>query len=618
MTFASFLSGPGDDSYSVPLELFRENRRKLADRLQIRLGQQQTTPSTPSDSNSNNNNDDDDKEDKDENFNETKRHIVVLKGGTSSNRYDTDFEEVFRQESYFWWLTGVKEPDCALVMVVDNDRSDRGDRDRNSISNNHRYALFVPRLPASYATIMGKIRSLDEWKELYGVDGGVYFDDTLEDFVEAQLQMCYQPKVLLMRGPNTDSGVMYEALMPSFSRPSLATPEAEPKHKSDADIVVDTTILFPILADCRVCKSDFELALLEHVTMITSFAHAYVMRNVRPGMAEYQCESLFKHYAYYNYGSRLVSYTSICGCGPNAAVLHYGHVGEPNASRIEADDNCLFDMGAEYQCYASDVTCSFPANGRFTEKYKAVYESVLNAQRAVYAMMEPGVSWVDCHIAAELEIVKGLYAIGVVQLPKDYETETGDAVRELERLVKDHRLGAVFMPHGLGHLLGIDAHDVGGYLEGTTPPRSTEAGLRCLRTARVLEENIVLTVEPGCYFIDHLLDEAMEEGHPLAPFLNKELIDKEYRGYGGVRLEDVLVITAKTPRDNDATNNKNNSGSGSGYSCVRNFTLCPRTVREVEGVMAGGKWPPTVDEAPELRRLLLTKPWSLSPPPPSK
>ena len=218
--------------------------------------------------------------------------------------------------------------------------------------------------------------------------------------------------------------------------------------------------------------------------------------------------------------------------------------------------------------------------------------------------MEPGVSWVECHIAAELEIVKGLHAIGILQLSPATAGET--SVDVLEKLVRECRLGAVFMPHGLGHLIGIDTHDVGGYLEGT-PLRSPEPGLRSLRTARILKESMVLTVEPGCYFIDHLLDEAMEEGSPLAPFLNKELINAEYRGYGGVRLEDVVTVTAKVP-----------CGTDRGYSCVRNFTLCPRTVKEVEMVMPGGKWPPIVDEAPELRRLLLTKPWSPLPPPPSR
>lgn len=622
MTFASFLGGPGGDSFGVPLELFRENRRKLTEKLQLRLEKERTTQSTApaatdnTTSNGNGNSGSD----------VANRFVVVLNGGPSPTRYDTDHEPIFRQESYFWWLTGVKEPDCALVMVVDDGISDccEGNGDNSNGSNNinipatattvsdsgnpnYRYALFVPRLPDSYATIMGKIRSLDRWKEIYGVDGGVYFADTLEDFIEDQLRSPGNSRVLLMHGLNSDSGMMYEApkisLSGMVSTEAAASKNGESKGGASAPVVdVDTTTLFPILADCRVFKSDLELDLLEHVTMITSFAHAYVMRNTKPGMAEYQCESLFKHYAYYNYGSRLVSYTSICGCGPNSAILHYGHTGEPNSRRIEDGDHCLHDMGAEYQCYASDVTCSFPANGMFTEKYKAVYESVLNAQRAVYAKMEPGVSWMECHIAAELEIVEGLCTIGVIKLPDHCKDENGERHRILERLVREQRLGAVFMPHGLGHLIGIDTHDVGGYIEGT-PQRSNDAGLRSLRTARILEESMVLTVEPGCYFIDHLLDEAMEEGNPLSEYLNRDLIDREYRGYGGVRLEDVVVVTAgTTPRS----------------SCVRNFTLCPRTVGEVEAVMSGGKWPPTVDEAPELRRLRLTKPWSSLPAPPSK
>lgn len=336
MTFASFLSGPGDGSYRVPLELFRENRRILAHRLRI-------TPASSISDNNNEDGDDDKNKDKDKSsdLDSTRRHIVVLRGGKSPTRYDTDHEPVFRQESYFWWLTGIKEPDCALVMVVDNGGDNRPDE---SSSNSYQYALFVPQLPASYATIMGKIRSLDEWKELYGVDGGVYFDDTLEDFVESKLLNHCNARVLLMCGQNSDSGATYEARVPSFSGLSQGAPGEEEHSPCFSTAVVDKTTLFPILADCRVFKSRPEMALLEHVTMITSFAHAYVMRNIRPGMAEYQCESLFKHYAYYNYGSRLVAYTSICGCGPSSAILHYGHTGEPNARRIEAGDHCLFDM----------------------------------------------------------------------------------------------------------------------------------------------------------------------------------------------------------------------------------------------------------------------------------
>lgn len=141
--------------------------------------------------------------------------------------------------------------------------------------------------------------------------------------------------------------------------------------------------------------------------------------------------------------------------------------------------------------------------------------------------------------------------------------------------------------------IGIDTHDVGGYLPGH-PPRSTLPGLKSLRTARILEVNMTLTVEPGCYFVDHIMDEALADRSPLQPYLKATLINEQYRGFEGVRLEDVVVITDT--------------------SC---FNHTPRAVNKVELVISGGNWSPLKDEAPELRRERLTDPnplTSLSPP----
>ena len=515
---APFLS-MGGDTYKVSLsQVFGANRRKLVSQL----------------------------------LPEHKGAVVYLEGGLSQTRYDTDHEPLFRQESYFLYLTGVKEPDCSVAIQV----------------NTGHTTLFVPKLPPDYATIMGHIRTLEEWKDEYQVDAVDYTDN-----VEALLEQILlnntngsRPKLLLMEGRNSDSGNLYKP-------PTIHSSKLQP----------DTTTLFPILAECRVIKSAAERSLLQHVTELTSFAHAYVMRNIRPtSMQEYQAESLFRHYCYYNYGCRLVGYTPICGCGPNAAILHYGHAGEPNSRQIGQDDIMLNDMGAEYLGgYSSDVTCSFPVSGTFTEQQVGIFEGVLNAQRAVYSMLKPGVSYVDCHKAAEAAILQQLSDIGLVKC--------GDkTIADLVEL----RLGAVFMPHGLGHFIGIDTHDVGGYLPGH-PERSTLAGLKSLRTSRIMQEHMVLTVEPGCYFINHLLDGALEESSPLRDYLNADLLE-EYRGFGGVRLEDVVAITDT--------------------ACV-NYTLCPRTIGEIEHVMAGGKWPPTKDEAPELLRVRLTDPTPLPSPP---
>ena len=218
-------------------------------------------------------------------------------------------------------------------------------------------------------------------------------------------------------------------------------------------------------------------------------AHVEVMRAVKPGMMEYQLESLFQHHTYTHGGCRHMSYTCICACGPSAAVLHYGHGGRPNSRLLLENDIALLDMGAEYHCYASDITCSYPVSGTFSDNQLAVYESVLSAQVSIISKLKPGVSWIDMHREAERMILKGLIKCGILTA----------GVRKVDDVVEEMLetdLGSIFMPHGMGHLIGIDTHDVGGYAAGT-PEHSLRPGLKNLRTARHMEEGMVLTVEPG-------------------------------------------------------------------------------------------------------------------------
>merc|ERR1712232_1347575 len=275
-------------------------------------------------------------------------------------------------------------------------------------------------------------------------------------------------------------------------------------------------------------------------------AHVTCMRQIKPGMREYQLESLFKHYCYYNGGCRHMSYTCICGSGINSATLHYGHAGAPNDKKIEDGDMCLFDMGAEYHCYGADITCSYPSNGKFTKEQIDIYESVLSAVKAVESQLKPGISWPDMHIEAEKAFLKVLKERGYIQ-------------GEIEEMMKV-RLGALFMPHGLGHFLGLDTHDVGGYNEGC-PTRSDLPGLKSLRTARVLEEGMVLTVEPGVYFIKALLEPAFSD-NTFNSFLIKDKIEP-LLNFGGVRIEDDIVITSDG---------------------MENFTRCPREIKDIEAV----------------------------------
>ncbi|KAK3914010.1 Xaa-Pro dipeptidase [Frankliniella fusca] len=313
----------------------------------------------------------------------------------------------------------------------------------------------------------------------------------------------------------------------------------------------------------RVIKTPLELEVIRYVVGVSSEAHVRVMKSVVPGMMEYQCEAIFKQHVYQHGGCRHVSYTCICCSGANGAVLHYGHGGAPNDCGLMDGGMCLFDMGANYYGYAADITCSFPVNGKFTHDQKFIYNAVLKANRAVMNSAKPGVSWVDLHRLANEILLRELIAGGLLR------GEVKDMIHA--------GLGAVFQPHGLGHLMGLDVHDVGGYLD-KDPPRPTEPGFNKLRTARVLEAGMVLTIEPGCYFVDHLLDAALADPIKKAFLVEERLA--HFRNFGGVRIEDDVLITE---------------------TGCENLTQVPRTVEEIETVMkdkeGGVQIPPHVAKA---------------------
>ena len=217
----------------------------------------------------------------------------------------------------------------------------------------------------------------------------------------------------------------------------------------------------------------------------------------------------------------------------------------------------LTDQGHSFQHYCSDITISFPVNGRFTEKQAAIYNIVLKACRAVHAKLAPGVCWVECHKLAERITLEGLVELGLL---------TGDVDEMLEK-----RIGFLFMPHGLGHFIGLDTHDVGGYLPHT-PKRSPLPGLANLRTSRVMEAGMIITIEPGCYFRDFLLNgEVSEEFYSFdLSYLNREKILEYQAEVSGVRIEDDVLITE--------TGSENLS-----YDI-------PRTVPQIEACMAGQEW----------------------------
>ncbi|KAG5243463.1 hypothetical protein OIU77_030549 [Salix suchowensis] len=445
--------------------------------------------------------------------------FVLLQGGEEKTRYCTDHIELFRQESYFAYLFGVKEPGFYGAIDIATGKS----------------ILFAPRLPADYAVWLGEIKPLSCFQQQYMVSM-VHYTDEIVGVLHELSNVLEKPLLFLLHGLNTDSN--------NFSKPA----EFEGIEKFEKDL----TTLHPILTECRVLKSDMELALIQFANDISSEAHVEVMRKTRVGMEEYQLESIFLHHTYMYGGCRHCSYTCICATGENSSVLHYGHAAAPNDKILQDGDMALFDMGAEYHFYGSDITCSFPVNGKFTSDQSLIYNAVLDAHNAVIAEMKPGASWVDMHKLAEKVILESLKNGCII-------------VGNVDDMMVE-RLGAVFMPHGLGHFLGIDTHDPGGYLKGLE--KLKEPGLKSLRTIRELQEGMVITVEPGCYFIDALLAPAME-GSNTAKFFDREGISR-FKGFGGVRIESDVHVTA---------------------GGCQNMTKCPRQIFEIEAVMAGSPWP---------------------------
>lgn len=465
--------------------------------------------------------------------------VVLMQGGDEKCQYDTDREMIFRQESYFSYLFGVMEPGWYGTVDLATGRS----------------ALFTPKLPAEYAVWQGEIKPPAYFQAHYAVDEVTYCEE-LDHWLRAIVgsEESSPKSLFLLQGQNSDSGA------------TTQTTAQFPELKSYSNVNRDA--LHPILAEARVFKSAEEQRLMRYTSWITSMAHVEVMRSIRPGMAEYQLESLFRHNIYTFGGARHEAYTCICACGPNSATLHYGHAGAPNSRILLDGDMALLDMAAEYHCYCSDITCSYPVNGKFTDDQRFIFEGVLAAQRAVFEQLRPGTSWPDMHRLSWRVVLEHLVRAGILRGDVDELFAVG--------------LGPVFLPCGLGHFIGCDTHDVGGYLPHC-PPRVQERGIDKLRTARVLEEGMVLTVEPGIYFVDAQLDRALAD--PVqSKFIVPERLD-QFRGSGGVRLEDVVVITA------------------GGFE---NWTLCPQTPQEIESVMAGGSWPPETDEAPWRRRMWLS------------
>ncbi len=250
-----------------------------------------------------------------------------------------------------------------------------------------------------------------------------------------------------------------------------------------------------VLHDLRLYKTRDELRIMRKAAKIAAAAHVRAMRAVRPGMNEHEIEAELLHD--FRRNGAVPSYEPIVGGGANACVLHY----RANNAELKDGDLLLIDAGAEYQCYASDITRTFPVNGRFSPEQRALYELVLEAQRAAIAEVRPGRPFGAYHAAAVATITAGLLRLGLLR-------------GSVEKNIREQTYRRFYM-HKTGHWLGLDVHDVGDYrIDGED---------------RELEPGMVVTVEPGIY---------------IAPDA-KGVADK-WRGIG-IRIEDDVVVTRAGP-----------------------------------------------------------------------
>ena len=284
--------------------------------------------------------------------------------------------------------------------------------------------------------------------------------------------------------------------------------------------------LIQAIVKMRSAKSDLEIAEIEDACAVGYKMHTTAMRLTRPGVTEKFVGGQVDGMAH-SYGLQ-VSFPTIFS--QHGEIMH----GNPSMAVLEAGRLALCDAGAEnMNCYCSDNTRTYPVSGRFTQKQLEIYSIVEECHDLVLELARPGVKYMDVHFDICRRMTDRLKELGLMR------GDTEEAVRAGAH--------AMFLPHGLGHMMGMDVHDMDSLgqvnvgFDSETRPNLEQFGTNCLRMGRRLEKGFVVTDEPGIYFIPALIDNWRATGH-CAEFLNFDLLEK-YKDFGGIRIEDDVLIT---------------------------------------------------------------------------
>ena len=379
--------------------------------------------------------------------------------------HDTEYR--FRQDSDFYYLTGFREPDALAVVAPGREKP---------------FTLFVRPRDREKEIWNGRRAGVEGAKERYGADEAFpveEFDAKLIELLDGARTLYYR---LGGSNPELDQTVIRQlARMRALGWRKVRPPQ---------------TIIDPgaLIHEMRLIKSADEIALMHRSADIAAEAHREAMRAARPGMNEYEIDALIE-YVFRRNGAAAPAYNSIVGSGANATILHY----VDNDAELKDGDLLLIDAGAEYEGFASDITRTFPVNGRFDDAQRDIYQLVLDCQEECIRMVKPGVTLEEMHKRSVEILTDGLVRLGLLK-------------GEPEKLIEEGEYKKFYM-HRLGHYLGMDVHDAGAYhVDGQ--PRPVEPGM-------------VMTVEPGLYIA-----------------VDAEDIPDKYRGIG-VRIEDDVLVTAE-------------------------------------------------------------------------
>jgi Xaa-Pro aminopeptidase len=394
-----------------------------------------------------------------------KDSMAVLFAAPHAKRND-DVHFEYRTCSYFYYLTGFSEQEAAAIFLPGSDKP---------------YRLFTMPRDAEKEMWEGKRIGVEGAKADFGADEAYpieEFESVFRDLLKTSANLYHT----LGSFPEQDD-LIFKVL--KEHKPNLRRGERKFEKLIRAQ---------DIIAPMRKVKDEAELEVLRKNGRNSALAHRKAMEFTRPGQWEYQVEAEIEFWFRYG-GAEDLAYSSIVAGGNNATVLHY----KTNRDQLKDGDLLLIDAGGEMDLYASDITRTYPVNGKFSPAQRKLYDITLKAQLEAIAMLKPGVKFADVHARTVEVLVEGLVGLGLIQ-------------GKVEDIVKDRSKYGAFYPHNTSHWMGLDVHDCGDYF--------TSAG------SLPLEVGNVLTIEPGIYIGADRTD-----------------VPAEYRGIG-IRIEDDLVITA--------------------------------------------------------------------------